>query len=67
LQPNLTLLAEKLGYAKLDEVYGAMGHGELSTRSLANAIESFAPPPPADVEPESIIRASRAAMTLAAS
>ncbi len=58
-QPNLTLLAEKLGYAKLDEVYGAMGHGELSTRSVANAIASFAPPPPADVEPESIIRASK--------
>ena len=58
-QPNLTLLAEKLGYAKLDEVYGAMGHGELSVRAVANAIASFAPPPPADVEPESIIRASK--------
>ena len=58
-QPNLTSLAEKLGYAKLDEVYGAMGHGELSVRAVANAIASFAPPPPVDVEPESIIRASR--------
>ncbi|RQO76867.1 GTP pyrophosphokinase [Aquitalea sp. FJL05] len=59
LQPNLGALAEKLGYAKMDELYGAMGHGELTVRSVANAILSFAPPPPADVEPESIIRASR--------
>ena len=59
LQPNLGALAEKLGYAKMDELYGAMGHGELSVRAVANAILSFAPPPPADVEPESIIRASR--------
>ncbi len=59
LQPNLGALAEKLGYAKMDELYGAMGHGELTVRSVANAILSFAPPPPADVEPESIIRASK--------
>jgi len=59
LQPNLGALAEKLGYAKMDELYGAMGHGELSVRAVANAILSFAPPPPVDVEPESIIRASR--------
>lgn len=59
LQPKLGELAEKLGYAKLDEVYGALGHGELSTRAVANAIESFAPPPAADVNPEDLVKRSR--------
>lgn len=61
LQPNLSSLADKLGYAKLDELYGAMGHGELTARAVSNAIESFAPPPPADVAPESLVKASKGA------
>ncbi|KMN76828.1 bifunctional (p)ppGpp synthetase/guanosine-3',5'-bis(diphosphate) 3'-pyrophosphohydrolase [Chromobacterium alkanivorans] len=59
MQPNLGALAEKLGYDKLEEVYGALGHGELTTRVVSNAIVSFAPPPPADVAPESLVKASK--------
>ncbi|AUH49852.1 GTP pyrophosphokinase [Chromobacterium sp. ATCC 53434] len=59
IQPNLQQLAEKLGYDKLDEVYGALGHGELTTRAVSNAITSFAPPPSLEVLPESLVKASK--------
>jgi GTP pyrophosphokinase len=59
VQPNLAALAEKLGFAKIDEVYSALGHGELTTRALTQAVLSFAPPPPADVAPEDIVHRSR--------
>ena len=59
VQPNLAQVAEKLGYDKLDEVYAALGHGELGTRAVNQAFVSFAPPPPPDVNPEDIVRRSR--------
>lgn len=59
LQPNLAALAEKLGFARMDELYGALGHGELSIRSVAQAIESFAPPPPPDIAPEDLVKRSK--------
>ena len=59
LQPNLGTLAEKLGFARMDELYGALGHGELSIRSVAQAIESFAPPPPPDIAPEDVVKRSK--------
>ncbi|PRP69442.1 GTP pyrophosphokinase [Chromobacterium amazonense] len=59
IQPNLQQLAEKLGYDKLDEVYGALGHGELTIRAVSNAITSFAPPPAVEVLPESLVKASK--------
>ncbi|RXZ44890.1 RelA/SpoT family protein [Crenobacter cavernae] len=59
VQPNLQALAEKLGFAKVDEVYNALGHGELTMRAIVQAIASFAPPPPADVTPEDIVHRSR--------
>ncbi|WP_028537222.1 RelA/SpoT family protein [Paludibacterium yongneupense] len=58
--PNLGALAEKLGYNRMDELYAALGHGELSLRSVAQGLESFAPPAPAkDVAPEDVVKASR--------
>ena len=59
LQPNLAALAEKLGFARMDELYGALGHGELSIRAVAQAIESFAPPPPPDIAPEDLVKRSK--------
>jgi GTP pyrophosphokinase len=59
VKPNLHAVAEKLGYAKLDELYGALGHGELTARAVGQAIYSFAPPPPADLSPEDIVHRSR--------
>ena len=59
IQPSIAQVVEKLGYHRLDEVYAALGHGELGTRALNQAIVSFAPPPPADVNPEDLVRRSR--------
>ena len=59
VQPNLSALAEKLGYDRLDELYGAIGHGEVSLRALANGIESFAPPSAVELTADDIIRRSK--------
>ncbi|BEV72130.1 MULTISPECIES: bifunctional (p)ppGpp synthetase/guanosine-3',5'-bis(diphosphate) 3'-pyrophosphohydrolase [unclassified Paludibacterium] len=59
-RPNLTQLAEKLGFEKLDDLYAALGHGELTLRLVAQALESFAPPPaPKEVAPEDLVKASK--------
>ena len=60
VRPNLQQLAEKLGYERLDELYGALGHGELTLRLVSQALESFAPPPPPkEVAPEDLVKASK--------
>ncbi|MFC3530742.1 RelA/SpoT family protein [Vogesella facilis] len=59
VQPNLSALAEKLGYDRLDELHAAIGHGEVGLRALANGIESFAPPPVAELTADDIIRRSK--------
>ncbi|MBI3144256.1 MAG: bifunctional (p)ppGpp synthetase/guanosine-3',5'-bis(diphosphate) 3'-pyrophosphohydrolase [Pseudogulbenkiania sp.] len=59
VRPNLASLAEKLGFARMDDLYGALGHGELSIRAVAQAIASFAPPPPLDIAPEDLIKRSK--------
>ncbi|MGL6071129.1 RelA/SpoT family protein [Craterilacuibacter sp.] len=58
-QPNLGTLTEKLGYAKLDDVYGALGHGELTLRAVSTAIASFAPPPVQEITPDDLVKRSR--------
>lgn len=61
LQPNLDALAERLQARNMDEVFAALGHGELSLKALHQALTSFAPPePPAELNPESLVRRSRA-------
>ncbi len=60
VQPNLEQLSEKLNFHKIEDVYAALGHGELTLKALAQAIHSIHPPPPApDLDPNSLIRASR--------
>jgi GTP pyrophosphokinase len=59
-RPNLAALAEKLGYERLDDLYGALGHGELTLRLVAQALESFAPRAPVrEVAPQDLVKASR--------
>ncbi|MDF0605110.1 bifunctional (p)ppGpp synthetase/guanosine-3',5'-bis(diphosphate) 3'-pyrophosphohydrolase [Neisseriaceae bacterium TC5R-5] len=60
-RPNLLALAEKLGYASLEDLYAALGHGELTTRSVAKMLASFAAPVPVALPPASLVRASKAA------
>jgi len=59
IRPNLGALAEKLGYERLDELYAALGHGELTLRLVAQALESFAPPPPREVAAQDLVKASK--------
>ncbi|MEQ6291502.1 RelA/SpoT family protein [Vogesella sp. GCM10023246] len=59
VQPSLAALAEKLGYDRLDELYAAIGHGEVGLRAVANAIESFAPPPVVELTAADLIRRSK--------
>lgn len=59
VQPSLAQIADKLGYSRMDELYAALGHGELGTRAISNAIESFAPQQPLEVAPEDLVRRSR--------
>lgn len=59
-RPNLTALADQLGFEKLEELHAALGHGELTLRAVAQAIESIAPPPPSrEVAPEDLVKASK--------
>lgn len=59
VQPNLDALAEKLGFDSVEELYSALGHGEVSTRSLSQAIESCAPLTTKDVVPEDLVKESK--------
>ncbi|WP_174875952.1 RelA/SpoT family protein [Vogesella oryzae] len=59
VQPNLSALAEKLGYDRLDELYAAIGHGEVGLRAMGNAIESFAPPQVTELTADDIVRRSK--------
>ena len=60
IRPNLTLLAEKLGFERQEDLHAALGHGEITLRMVAQALESFQPPAPArDVVPGDLVRASK--------
>jgi GTP pyrophosphokinase len=54
----LEKVAQALKFAKLDEMLAAVGHGELSTRQLQQALHDQ--PPPAQTEPAPLARESRA-------
>lgn len=57
------LIAQKLGYKQIDDVFAALGQGECSLRALANAFnESLAPVEEAD-EPEDFVKTARANQT----
>ncbi len=60
LQPNLDQVTEKLGFAKLEEVFAALGHGELGLRAVTQALRSVSVPVSvSEVTPESMVRRSR--------
>ncbi len=44
-KPNQQQLCEKLGFKTLDELYSALGQGELTPRSIQKACGALAPPP----------------------
>ena len=60
VQPNLDEVVSRLGFSKLDEVYAALGHGELSLRALGLAFTRAAPELPVEaLQPEDIVHQSR--------
>ncbi|WP_304334174.1 bifunctional (p)ppGpp synthetase/guanosine-3',5'-bis(diphosphate) 3'-pyrophosphohydrolase [Conchiformibius steedae] len=56
-KPNQQQLCEKLGFKQLDELYSALGQGELTPRAVQKACETAPPPPPAS--PQNIVRKSK--------
>ncbi|QZA80633.1 RelA/SpoT family protein [Deefgea piscis] len=55
------LIAQKLGYKQIEDVFAALGQGECSLRALAMAFtESLAPQEVADQTPELMVKSARA-------
>ncbi|UOO81369.1 bifunctional (p)ppGpp synthetase/guanosine-3',5'-bis(diphosphate) 3'-pyrophosphohydrolase [Uruburuella testudinis] len=58
-KPNLQDLAEKLGYKKIDELYTAVGQGEISPRAIQKACGTLNEPPPEPVSESNIVKQSK--------
>lgn len=62
MRPNLQHLCEALGYTKLDDLYLALGHGEVTPRTISNAATQLMRPEETATEltEANIVRKSRA-------
>ena len=58
-KPNLQELAENLGYKKLDDLYTAVGQGEISNRAIQKACGTLNEPPPMPVSETTIVKQSK--------
>ena len=58
-KPNLQELAENLGYKKLDDLYTAVGQGEISNRAIQKACGKLNEPPPVPVNETTIVKQSK--------
>ena len=58
-KPNLQELAENLGYKKLDDLYTAIGQGEISNRAIQKACGKLNEPPPVPVSETTIVKQSK--------
>ncbi|WP_165006646.1 RelA/SpoT family protein [Neisseria yangbaofengii] len=58
-KPNLQDLAEKLGFKKLDDLYTAIGQGEISPRAIQKACGTLNEPPPVPVDETTIVKQSK--------
>ncbi|MDF7676281.1 bifunctional (p)ppGpp synthetase/guanosine-3',5'-bis(diphosphate) 3'-pyrophosphohydrolase [Neisseriaceae bacterium ESL0693] len=58
-QPNIHKLAENLGYDGLDELYIALGQGEVSNRVIQKAIGALNVPEPEPINEQMLIRRSK--------
>lgn len=58
-KPNLQELSEKLGFKKLDDLYTAVGQGEISPRAIQKACGMLNEPPPVPVDETTIVRQSK--------
>ncbi|MFD1244063.1 RelA/SpoT family protein [Paralysiella testudinis] len=58
-RPNLQKLVESLGFQKIDELYSALGQGELSARAIQKAAGALHEPPPPPLSEANIVRQSK--------
>ncbi len=58
-KPNLQELAENLGYKKLDDLYTAVGQGEISNRAIQKACGTLNELPPVPVSETTIVKQSK--------
>lgn len=60
IKPNLQSLCERLGHHKLDELYQALGHGEVSPRAISKAAGQLKQEAIKSVTEESMVKKSKA-------
>lgn len=58
-KPNLQELAENLGYKKPEDLYTAVGQGEISNRAIQKACGKLNEPPPVPVSETTIVKQSK--------
>ena len=58
-KPNLHALHEKMGFSKLEDLYTAIGQGEVTPRAVQKACGALKEPPPQPVNETSIIKQSK--------
>ncbi|UOO77661.1 bifunctional (p)ppGpp synthetase/guanosine-3',5'-bis(diphosphate) 3'-pyrophosphohydrolase [Neisseria sp. Dent CA1/247] len=58
-KPNLQDLAEKLGFKKIDDLYTAVGQGEVSPRAVQKACGTLVEPPPPPLNETTIVKQSK--------
>ncbi|WP_066570334.1 bifunctional (p)ppGpp synthetase/guanosine-3',5'-bis(diphosphate) 3'-pyrophosphohydrolase [Snodgrassella sp. CFCC 13594] len=58
-KPNLHKLTEELGFDKIDDVYAALGQGELSARAIQKAAGALIEPPPPQISEASLVKQSK--------
>ena len=58
-KPNLHDLCEKMGFSKLEDLYTAIGQGEVTPRAVQKACGALKEPPPQPLNEASIIKQSK--------
>ncbi|WP_107688098.1 RelA/SpoT family protein [Neisseria wadsworthii] len=58
-KPNQQELSEKLGFKKIEDLYTAIGQGEITPRTIQKACGMLNEPPPAQVSETSIVKRSK--------
>ena len=58
-KPNLQTLCEKMGFGKIEELYTAMGQGEITPRAIQKACGALHEPPPVPVNETNIVKRSK--------
>ncbi|MDO4878035.1 MAG: bifunctional (p)ppGpp synthetase/guanosine-3',5'-bis(diphosphate) 3'-pyrophosphohydrolase [Neisseria sp.] len=58
-KPNLQHLGEKFGCHKIEELYTALGQGEITARAIQKACGTLVEPPPPAVDAQTIVKQSK--------